>query len=186
MEKPNNVVQMPKPQHELVQLDPVDMHGPVETKIVIHVMVPDAKTKTMKAARLNFAMNVGVIPTRAEIKEVVDACLNPENMVASSIPDGTRLMTKAEFVAHVTTREAGRAIPMPGNQDYVPSTSEIPRQVLIHAIFGRGVPVSREDEFVNKGMAAFTGNQHNPRWDWTIGIEKLTDDELLALYKEIA
>ncbi len=172
--------QQKKPQHELVKLEPMDMHGPVEVTIAIHVMVP-----SLGKRRLSFRMPPGVIPTRAEIMEVYDACLSPDAMQASGIPTGTRVMSKPEFVAHVTERESGSAMPMPGSQEYVRPDSEIPKQVLIDAICGRGFPSMEDAESWTKaGMAKETGDQHNYKWEWDReALKDLTNTELWNIYR---
>lgn len=170
-----------RPNHEIKQINPMDMHAPIETTILIGLSLPDGRT-----AGLKFEMTSGVIPTRAEIKAVVDAC-TPESLRASDIPKGARLMTKPEFVAMMTKRATGIAIPMPGDQSFVPANCEIPKEILIDAIHGVGAPrdSALESDYIQRGWANY-GKDGEPDWTWTHeALAKLPDDILLALYRRI-
>jgi hypothetical protein len=156
------------------------MHGPVEVSVIMHVKLPDGRD-----ARLTFAMETGIIPTYTDIRSVVNNCLTTDSIAVNGIHPGTRLMTKPEFVAHITRRETGAAIPLPGDQEFMKSTTDIPRGILIHAVLGRGVPVGMTDDLMARGLIEFDGNQHNESFVFTNAIEKLNDAELLDLYLEI-
>lgn len=172
---------IPHNPHEVVKLDPIDMHGPVETSVIIHIRLPDGRN-----AHLAFQMEPGRIPTRAAIKEVVDACLDPQNMEASAVPQGTRVLTKPEFVEHITKRETGRAIPMPGESNWVPASCEIPHGMLVHAIQGVGGPDNLETEYITRGLAKYIGPGDNYVFTWDCEkLAELPDDMLLEIYRRI-
>jgi hypothetical protein len=165
------------------QLPPIPMHAPVEIHIVNYMRLPDGRT-----ASITFHMPFGRIPTRLEIKEAADAMMSPESFAESSIPAGTRPLTKPEFVAHITKRETGEAIPVPGSQEWEMTPIEIPHGMLVHAIMGAGFKTMEMGEhFTQRGLAEHTGNQWNEKWGWKKDkLSALPTEVLLAIYKEVA
>lgn len=166
-----------KPDHKLVELEPIDMHGPVEVTAALYVLLPDGRPAT-----LNFKMLSGQIPARADIKAALDAMMTPASMEESSIPAGTRLMTKPEFVAHVTKQETGQAMTIPGDQHFVPVQPNIPHGMLVHAIAGVGVPEQLADEYRARGLVERDGvgdYWNNDR------LADLPGDVLLAIYERL-
>jgi hypothetical protein len=109
------------------------------------------------------------VPTRSAMQDVIDACLDPGTDSANGIPPGTRLMTKPEFVAHITLRDTGAALALPGNQEFTPTIIEIPRQMIIHAIHGAF-------GLTSAGIAQ--------QYD-AIALSRMSDAELLKIYKEL-
>ena len=169
--------------HAPVELEPMDMHGPIEVNMFIHVMLPDGKN-----AKLRFMPPAGQIPMPEDFQDFIDAAGDPAHHEASGMPAGVRLLTKPEFVALITKRETGQAMQLPGEQHFVPCEPQyaIPRQMLIHAIYGAGIPsMQLACELVERGLTRFAGNQHNERWEFTHTVEKLDDDALANLYAEI-
>lgn len=173
----------------LTQLEPIAMHGPIEIVVKVHVRVPSGKNAT-----LEFIMPAGRIPAQSEIKEAVDACMTPESMAASSIPHGTRALTKPEFVEVITRRDTGAAIPMPGNQEWEPSTSGIPKGMLVHAICGAEIPENSVlgGEYVQRGLAyekwevaGHGDNRVTYRWN-RAKLAELPEDMLLTIYKRVS
>lgn len=171
------------PQHQLVKLEPLDMHGPIEVIIAVYVKLPDQRVAT-----LNFRQLAGNIPTRSEIKATMDACLIVDSDTGTSLPAGTRLLTKPEFVAHYTKKETGFELAMPGNQSFVPASCEIPKEILIDAIRGAGAPkdAALKDDYMQRGLAFLYGGECDDAWNWNPDtLAALPDDILLALYRRI-
>jgi hypothetical protein len=168
---------------EKMELPAIAMHGPIEMAIVVHVLTGEGKP-----ARLSMNLPAGVIPTKESIKEILANCLTEAPGENAGIPPGTRLMTKREFWAHITKREAGEALPMPGNQEFedlfADIGDEISKATLVHAIKGKGFPsMEKADYWTKLGMARFTGNQHNPDWSWIAEkLEQLPVSTLLKIY----
>jgi hypothetical protein len=164
-----------------VSLEVGDMHGPITTMIDIYVMLPDGRV-----GKLQTRMAVGVIPTRAEIKAVLDATMTPESIKESSIPAGTRLLTKPEFIAHILKMEGGAELPMPGDQQFVAVPGDIPHQMLIYAVMGAPVPGYLMSEYIDRGLAKYVGP--DDRYVFTWGYEKLDalpEGVLRAIYERI-
>ena len=56
-------------------------------------------------------------------------------------------------------------------------------ELLVDAIVGVGVPLLLAHEFEKTGMVVFTGNQHNPMWDWKRrALEACSTEALQELY----
>lgn len=164
-----------------VSLEVGDMHGPITTKVDIFVKLPDGRV-----GKLQTRMAVGLIPTRAEIKSVLEAAMSPET--APSIPAGTRLLTKPEFIAHILKMEGGEEIPMPGDQQFVAVPGDVPKAMLIHAIVGAGFPTfAIADEYTVRGMAVYVGNQWDEKWEWDrAALNAQPEGVLRAIYERIA
>lgn len=165
-----------------VSLEVGDMHGPITTKVDIFVKLPDGRVATLQTR-----MAIGVVPTRAEINAVLAAAMTPESIKASSIPAGTRLLTKKEFVAHMLRTEGGDEIPMPGDQQFVAVPGDVPKAMLIHAIVGAGFPTfAIADEYTVRGMAVYVGNQWNEKWEWQrAALDAQPEGVLRAIYERI-
>jgi hypothetical protein len=164
---------------ETINLGALALHGPVEIRILTHVRLPDGRN-----ANLEFQMPPGRIPTRLAMKEVMDACLSPESMAESSIPVGTRLLTKIEFVEMLTKREDGKAITLTGEQPWEPTTVDIPRHMLQHAVIGAGVPKELAGEYVGRGLAYFSQMHGKHVWN-DAKLDELPDELLYSLYQRI-
>jgi hypothetical protein len=174
--------QAPNP-HDPIALEPVDMHGPVEVSIKVYMKLPDGK-----AGSLTLTAAPGQLPTRAEQIAMLDAVLDADKRAQSALPEGVSPLTKPEFVRHITRRETGLALDIPGDQHFVPAACEIPHDMLVNAIAGAGFPTMElADEFTKRGMAKFTGNQWNEKWEWDkSAIAALPDAMLLAIYQRVA
>lgn len=166
MDKQNNPL-------KLEELPEIAMHGPVEVSMVVHVMTPEGKS-----ARITMSNQVGVIPEQWDLAKMMGGCLFAE----SGIPDGTRFMSKPEFVAHITKRETGQSTPMVGNQEFEPIHKEAtlvcaPKMMLIDAVLGRGFKPSDVDRMEEEGILVL-------QWDRE-ELEKLDEAQLLEIYNEI-
>ncbi len=151
--------------HGIIEVPAIEMNGPVTVEVTVYMDVPCKGT-----ARLQFMMPPGQVPTRVEMQDVIDACLDPGTYMAKGIPAGTRMLTKAEFVARIAGSDD---IKIPGNPDFVPSIIEIPRGMLIHAIAGAQAETA----------IAVAPEEHT---SFTPGyLEGLTDVQLRALYRGI-
>lgn len=61
------------------------------------------------------------------------------------------------------------------------------KNLLIDAMIGRGLAYEFAVEMVKRGLARWTGNQHNESWAWNRHeLEKLDVQELQSLYKRSA
>ena len=62
--------------------------------------------------------------------------------------------------------------------------SEIPKNVLIDAIVGQGLPPAAHiSKFEIAGLVRFSGNQWNPDWEWIRNaLSKLSHEHLSAIY----
>ena len=69
---------------------------------------------------------------------------------------------------------------------------DVQRRVIIDALHGIGVPYGHGDSLVNLGRARYTGDQHNPDWEWdetwidtqsTLDLTNLYADILYGKYK---
>lgn len=158
------------------------MHGPITTMVDIYVMLPN-----QRVAKLHTRMAVGVIPTRAELKAVLEAAIAPESIEASSIPAGTRLLSKAEFVEHILKMEGGQPVPLPGDQAFEAVPGDVPHGMLVNAIAGAGLPtMAMADEYTERGLAVYVGSQWNEKWEWNRrALDDLPDDVLRAIYERI-
>lgn len=169
---------------KLTTLPPTAMHAAVEVQVKIHVNVPTLGNKVLK-----FSIEPGQIPTRTELQSIVAACLEPASMAESSIPAGTRMLAKPEFVKIITMRDVGIALPMPGNQEFEPSGTDIPKEVLVHAIVGAGLPQNLAAEYCERGLAylGLWEGRDNSTWEWSKEkLAELPEDMLLTIYKRIA
>lgn len=105
---------------ETVEIPEIPMNGPIEMEMAVHVMTPfiasPGDKAVMKPAKLTLMLPSGQFPTPDGLREILDNCLKDEGDAA--IPAGTRLMTKPEFWAHITKREAGVALPLTGNPEF--------------------------------------------------------------------
>jgi hypothetical protein len=169
-----------KPEYQLLQLDDKLMNAPVELKMKVQLMLLSGKS-----ANLEFFLPPGQIPTRAHLLEILDSCRKPGGLDHANIPLGSRLMNKAEFVAHITKRETGMEIPLQGDRAFAPSTVEIPRPMLMHAIHGQGEP-ARNDVATRYLEAEAAAIDNGGCWNWhQHELDKLDDNELMNLYREI-
>lgn len=156
------------------ELEPMDMHGPVEVDVRVYIKKPDGII-----GRMTFTHPVGQLPTRAELAGYMEAAQQEAQKVGAELP------SKPEFVAHLTQRETGKAIPMAGARHWVQASSEIPRGVLVHAIVGTGVPgMDRWDDFFGRGLAYL--NLTNGFMWRKEALEAMTDYELESLYREVS
>lgn len=59
------------------------------------------------------------------------------------------------------------------------------RKILINAIIGKGVASIEDCVVLEKaGYMRFTGNQHNPNWDWSrTALQDLTWEQLQQVYE---
>lgn len=107
---------------ETIEMPEIPMHGPVELAMAVHVMTPYVASPggiaVMKPAKLTMTLPPGSFPTPQALREILDNCLQAETEGDATIPAGTRLMTKPEFWAHITKREAGVALPLAGNPEF--------------------------------------------------------------------
>lgn len=165
---------------EPVKLEPIDMHGPIEVSAAIYARLPSGGI-----GRMELRMEPGKIPTAEVVKDSMDNVLTDN--AGAGIPPGTRLLTKPEFVAHITKRDTGAAFELPGDQHFVAVPTEIPTAMLVHAIVGVGLPgYDLPIEFTERGLATFTGNQWNEGWSWNHdALTQQPADVLLAIYERI-
>ena len=154
------------------ELEPMDMHGPVEVSITVF-----AKKKSGELGRLTFTHPSGLIPTRAELAGYMEAAQQALPGLEAEFP------SKPEFVAHLTQRETGKAIPMAGARHYLVASCEIPHSMLVHAIIGSGIP-NNNRSLHESGVLGY-GDAGGAEWD-RVALEKLTDYELEALYREVS
>jgi hypothetical protein len=139
----NDTPKEQQPGIPLIELPAIAMHGPFEMSMTIHVL-----TGEDKPARISMSLQPGIIPDEDQIKQILANCLNDEEGAESQIPAGTRLMTKREFWAHITMREAGIPLAMPGNQEF---EKDEPREQLSSPLFGETEkPSSEERELINQ------------------------------------
>ena len=117
--------------YELKTLPHVAMAGPVEFSMIVHITTLEGKS-----GRFTMHLEPGIIPAPAHVKNILANCLKDET---GNIPIGTRLMTKPEFIAHVTKRETGAAIVMEGPQVFEPPEDAIDKGMLVDAIIGKGI-----------------------------------------------
>lgn len=103
-----------------IELPEIPMHGPIECSMKIYFTLPTGET-----ANINVFFEPGVIPSASIIKIMLDEALAE----VDGVPEGTRLMTKPEFVKHITTREAGFPMEVPGNQEFEPLDTVLPPAV---------------------------------------------------------
>lgn len=174
----------PKLDHKLVELEPIDMHGPILVTANAYLYLPDGRP-----AKLSFQMEPGQIPSRAKVKATLDALASPEALAESSVPPGTRLMTKPEFVAHVTKQETGQSMTMPGDQHFVPVPGDVPHAMLVHAVMGVWAngefDMDLEDEYISRGLGELTrGLTRCFKWNKS-ALDALPDDVLIAIYERI-
>lgn len=92
----------------LVKAVPTPMHGPIEVQMLVYVRTADGQI-----GKLTIGFPYGVIPTQDDLKEALAVL----GMTGEGLPAGSRLLTKPEFVKHIT-RKAGQEMTMPGNQDW--------------------------------------------------------------------
>lgn len=62
------------------------------------------------------------------------------------------------------------------------------KEILIDAIVGHGVGGSYEfaEAMTKAGLARFTGNQHNPEWQWNRDtLTFLSEDQLYDMYRSL-
>lgn len=152
-----------------------DMHGPVEVDVRVYF-----KQENGVIGRMTFTHPTGQLPTRTDLAQYMEAA----NVEAAK--SGASLPTKPEFVAHVTRRETGKAIPMAGARHWVQASSEIPREVLMHALTGIGSQWKREqvrESYVSRGLALDDG--YGLVWN-AEKLAAMTDCELEAMYREVA
>lgn len=172
------------PKLEILPLEPMDMHAPIEVTVAVRMM-----TKDGKSARIMYEMPPGQVPTRAAILEAISPVTDPEMLKVFPLTEDARPMTKPEFVAHITTRATGAPVPMAGDQHFVPAPPDIPHGVLVHAICGAGFGkggYATPIEMTERGLAKFTGNQWNEDWSWdAAALGKQPDDVLLSIYKQV-
>jgi hypothetical protein len=164
--------------HQLLELEPIDMHGPVEVSVRVY-----GKTHDGKVGSLTFKAETGRLPTRAQQVAMLDAFMDPGKRAHAETLKDLRPLTKPEFVEFMMLRIAGQAIPLPGNQEFVPSTCDIPHDMLVHAICGVD-PVHSEDwpEYAERRLAY----ENEGRYYWNDeNLEALPDYELLAIYRRI-
>jgi hypothetical protein len=173
------------PREEPIELEPVDMHAPVEIKVSVHLKLDDGRSAVM-----DFLMPSGRIPTRQEIVAAVQATMSTDG----AGEPGYRLMDKTEFVKHITMRDAGVALVLPGNKDFVPSAVDVPHSMLVHAIAGASFEFSNEGfalakTFEDRGLLRSSTSGHggcdsSHYWDRR-ALMALADDELLAIYQRV-
>lgn len=169
---------MEKQMPEMKPLDPIDMHAPIEVHIKIYA-TPDGKTVSLMQA----IMPPGRYPSIEQMRAMVGTALTPEQEA-----QGGRLLLKPEFIAHITKRELGTALPMAGDQHFVPAPCEIPHKMLVHAICGAGVPFDMGKEYLARGLAIDTLNdsRYDDAFTWdAAALDKQPGDVLLALYERI-
>jgi hypothetical protein len=165
--------------HQLLELEPIDMHGPVEVSVRVY-----GKTADGKVGSLTFKAETGRLPTRAQQVAMLDAFMDPEKRAHAETLKDLRPLTKPEFVEFMTLRIAGQAIPLPGNQEFVPSTCDIPHEMLVHAVMGAGCDAMFGDEHEARGIAEYLDGPNKFAWIES-ALEALPDDELLAIYRRI-
>lgn len=59
-------------------------------------------------------------------------------------------------------------------------------ELMVHAVIGKGFKCDYTDEgqMEKRGLARFTGNQHNEKWDWNKdALDRLPTTELVKLYE---
>jgi hypothetical protein len=141
------------------------------------------KTADGKVGSLTFKAETGRLPTRAQQVAMLDAFMDPEKRAHAETLKDLRPLTKPEFVEFMMLRIAGQAIPLPGNQEFVPSTCDIPHGMLVDAIVGAGVPGTIWQEYRTRGLS-FMGDAGREVFDEE-KLAALPDDELLAIYRRI-
>ena len=177
---------------ERLDLPEMDMHGPIEVSIKVYMQLPSGEVGAMSVLA-----PPGVLPTRAELAAMLDEVLDPAKLAASAVPPGTKPQSKTEFVKHITKRETGLAMTLPGDPQFVATTSEIPHGMLVHAI--QGVDIESEidlsvaaelvNDYAERGFMIInrTPNEQNKvaiAWN-TEALDALPDDVLLAIYSRI-
>ena len=62
----------------------------------------------------------------------------------------------------------------------------IDERILVDAIIGSGLTIDTGTEMQSKGLARFTGNQHNPEWTWDRkALGEICQSELIAIYEKV-
>jgi hypothetical protein len=172
---------MKKQQYELKTLPHVAMAGPIEFSMTIHAVTPDKK-----AARMTVYLEAGIIPTPAHVKNILANCIHD---ATGSIPNGTRLMTKPEFLAYFTKRETGTEVPMEGPQVFEPPEDTITKAMLVDAICGKGFRNDQEaaqwvkDGFATAEIASVGHGEGRPFFRWNRDkLNHLDETTLLKIY----
>lgn len=109
----------------------VEMHAPIEIAVMVHVKVPQGDLR--QSGKFTLMLDAGRFPTQAELKEVVNEVI-AVGIKEGTLPDGARLMTKAEFVEHVVQRESGDKtfrFPKGHNPNFVDPTADTPAPAII-------------------------------------------------------
>jgi hypothetical protein len=164
---------------EKIDLASLEMHAPVEVLVTVYVRLPGEQM-----GKLTAIMPVGQIPGRAEIKAVFDDFANAA--AAGSIPGapfGARMPTRGEFVSHIVKRETGEPFAIDPDAKYAPLPLDIPRQMLVHAICGTGVPDQMTKEYEARGLT-YMGDMGWHEWH-EMELDKLPDDMLMAIYQRV-
>lgn len=168
--------------YELKTLPHVAMAGPIEFSMIVHIMTPEGKS-----SRFTMHLEPGIIPTPAHVKNILANCLKDSTGL---IPEGTRLMTKPEFIAHLTKRETGVEVPMEGAQVFEPPEDTIDKVMLVDAMCGRGFRSEEEaQQWVKDGFAIaelmMAGHgDRRPDYRWNRDkLNMLDETTLLRMYR---
>jgi len=167
------------PKFEVLPLDPMDMHAPIEVTVAVRMKTEDGKT-----ARALYDMPPGVIPTRVQIAEAIAPALDLELLKVFPHEGNAVPMSKPEFVAFITKRATGEAIPMAGEQQFVPVPAEIPHSMLVHAIIGAAEFGGNGFDVMQDYDAVDLDSEDNRVYKKSM-LSALPYDELLAIYERI-
>lgn len=162
---------------EKIDLASAELHAPVEVTFSVYIRLPDGRMGTMRAT-----MPPGQIPSRSELKQVFDGFASAGGAIPGA-PLGARLPTRGEFVSHIVKRETGQAFALDAGAQYSPLPSEIPHQMLVHAICGAGVPPTMAKEYEARSLA-YMGDMGWHEW-YEGQLDALPDDILMAIYKKV-
>lgn len=163
-----------------MELPAIEMHGPYEVRITVRFKLPDGQIGAM-----DVFTEPGLLPTRAQQLAIVNALNDPAQLIAAGAPRGVRLLGKSEFIEWMTKRATGRAIPVPGNQEYVPASCEIPHDMLVHAIMGTSVRKELAEEYAGRNLLEI-GDDDAGTLHWNLDLlAALPDTILLAMYQRI-
>jgi len=164
---------------KLQELPEISMQGPIEITMTVHCVTTDGKN-----ARMELFLEPGIIPNQERLQYLLDSSRVGLKDEVGDIPAGTRMMTKPEFVAHITKRGTGQAIPMPGSQEFEPIHKPVTatKKMLVHAILGcDGLDYFDEDKW-ERGLCEDIGG--NAVWIKS-KLVNLEESQLLELYNEI-
>lgn len=163
--------------NEHIDLAAAELHAPVEVTLAVYMQLPDGKIGTMRAT-----MPPGQLPSRGELNLVLGSFTDEDGHIPGA-PKGARLLSRSEFVSHITKRETGAPFQMPTDAQFSPMPSDIPHGMLVHAILGTGLPLRDGEEYLERGLVYYC---HRDGYLWSKEkLVELPDAMLMAIYQRV-